>query len=86
MKIHEQIQKSTWRSRGLYDSRYPERLDALEWLCKVYPAPHTIAPWRKFCHAAGISGEGPWGSVSFWNDQPGRTFEEVLEAFRKADV
>jgi hypothetical protein len=86
VKIHEQITPETWRHYGLYDSRSPHRLDMTEWLFKLYPAPHTLGHWLKLCAAIGVSRQGPWGSLSFWQDARERTFDEVKAAFKKADL
>lgn len=35
-------------------------------------------------YAASTFADGPWGSIVLWNDEPGRTAEEVIAALRGA--
>lgn len=85
-KIHELITQETWRRSGHWDSHFPSRLDMIEWILRIYPAPNGADAYKSACVAVGQTGKGSDGSLAAWNYAPGRTFAQVIEAFRKADL
>lgn len=85
VKIHEQITPVTWCKHKSHDPKNPEILDALSWLTKAYPK-DIYESWRKLVKAIGVTGYGLSDSLTAWNDDPKRTFQEVQEAFKKADL
>lgn len=92
MKIHELITPETWIKNVFAQTEsglqtIPEdgaacRFCALGWLVRVYGTDCEIEKDRL---RAVIPGTHP-SKITIWNDYSGRTFEEVKEAFRKADL
>jgi len=91
MKIHEAIGEETWCKQAYALDKNGNERDvddpsackwcAKGWIIKTYPD-HRMAKYNEIMRIVGYPDEElPW-----WNDMPDRTFEEVKEAFRKADL
>lgn len=84
LKICEQITPETW---GKGEEIIPHVIDgkgnpkrcAIQWIWDVYQNT-GIKIQRQLRDSLGVD------SIVMWNDAPERTFEEVKEAFRKADL
>lgn len=88
MKIWEQINESNW-CQGAYaftdrgEKAWPRDADAckwcaLGWLCKENPNTSDFGG-HPFSQRVG-------GHISEWNDEPGRTWQEVRDVFKELDL
>ena len=96
-KIWEQITRETWTKGNFARDRLGVSVSirspnavkfcAVGWIKKVYQKASTedcfLNLRHKFREANGLPDDK---SIAGWNDVPERTFEEVLEAFKKADL
>lgn len=94
MKIHEMITQETWCKGNTAMTRDGElvssadhpracRWCALGW---IFKAAH-YGKERVLTDAIGLpTPRGPVTAIMLWNDQKERTFAEVKEAFKKADL
>lgn len=85
-KIHKLITRETWGKGHFAALGTNGRLCATAWINKIYPSPGSLVPYNRMCAAVGIEGPGPGGALSNWNDLTETTFEDVLTAFREADI
>lgn len=88
MKIWEQITEETWERGpgGVAGARC-----AIQWISKIYELSNDYrTALIKFTSTLGRpelwDTDDLFFCITNWNDAPERTFEEVLEAFKKADL
>jgi len=87
MKIHEQITPATWCQGTMFQTARGKKCRLFNafaccahgWLLRAYPYGYPRAR-NHFVEVNDLV------SIHAWNDAPGRTFDEVKAAFRKADL
>lgn len=91
MKIHEQITEATWckkviamdmDGKQISTSKDPRACKwcLLGWLCKTSTESEIDNRWNTICKKLGVD------EVSVWNDDPSRTFQEVLQLCKELDI
>lgn len=99
MKIHEQITEETWcQGKYMVDENGREVLDwedanrakkccPVGWIKRTY---HNTMPTHRVekesPEAISLMAIIKKDSIAYWNDDPLRTFSDVLEAFKKANL
>ena len=85
IKIHEMITEEIWiQKEGLsFDGK---RRCSIQHICHAYPKSATLK-LKKFAHVVARGhGTTDFRAIANWNDASDRTFAEVKEAFKKADL